>query len=159
VNLATTILRQERTFWGDIKNPYYVISLIPSQDASGSYAGTAMENSFAMLMAPDSSLDFGMKFVLAHEMFHAWNPAKLGEVDGSNPPYWFTEGFTDYYARLSLLRSGSITIDEYVNAINETYRSYMTSPVLHADAGVVRADFTAMPMFKGSRINVAACWL
>jgi predicted metalloprotease with PDZ domain len=141
VSLATTILRQERTFWRDIKNPYYLISLSPSEGTSGSYAGTALENSFAMLMAPGASLDFEMKFVLAHEIFHAWNPAKLGEVDGSNPPYWFTEGFTDYYARLSLLRSGSITLDEYVNAINEAYRSYMTSPVLRADAGVVRARF------------------
>ena len=43
--------------------------------------------------------------------------------------YWFSEGFTDYYAILLLLRAGLISLDEYVAAHNSFIKAYYTSPV------------------------------
>jgi predicted metalloprotease with PDZ domain len=78
VQLASKVLDEERSFWHDSGAPCYLISLLPSNDPPGSYAGSALEDSFTMFMGHGANLDFDVKFVLAHEMFHSWNPARLG---------------------------------------------------------------------------------
>ena len=130
-DLAAHVLSAEREFWNDRNAPHYLVTLMPIDAPSGEYAGTAVENGFLILMSSGTQLDFDFKFLLAHEMFHVWNPAQLGEVSSENPIYWLSEGFTDYYARLLLLRSSiitPITPQEYVNSINQTYSEYMASP-------------------------------
>jgi predicted metalloprotease with PDZ domain len=108
-DLAGHVLSAEREFWNDRNAPYYLVTLMPIDAPSGEYAGTAVENGFLMLMSSGTQLDFDIQFLLAHEMFHVWNPAQLGEMSSENPIYWFSEGFTDYYARLLLLRSSITT--------------------------------------------------
>jgi predicted metalloprotease with PDZ domain len=148
VQLASKVLDGERTFWQDSSAPYYLISLLPSNDAPGSYAGVALEDSFAMFMGHDANLGFDMKFVLAHEIFHSWNPARLGGLPGGVPPYWFVEGFTDYYARLLLLRAGLVTSDEYMRDLNASYYRYRTSPALQANDRSVQERFFVDPDFQ-----------
>ncbi|MCJ7617326.1 MAG: hypothetical protein MUO43_12405 [Desulfobacterales bacterium] len=66
-----------------------------------------------------------LKYLFAHELFHTWNTGKLGVRQ--NPEqliYWFSEGFTGYYARLLLLRAGLITIEEYVSDYNDKLIRY-----------------------------------
>jgi predicted metalloprotease with PDZ domain len=140
VELASKVLNAERGFWRD-SAPYYLISLLSSDDTQGSYAGAALENSFTMFMSGGAALDFDMKLVLAHEMFHSWNPARLGELPESNPPYWFVEGFTDYYARLLLVRAGLITSGEYIHELNAFYYRYRTSAVIQANDESVQRHF------------------
>src|SRR6267142_4038100 len=140
--LAAKVLGEERVFWHDFDAPHYLISLLPSEETPGSYAGTALENSFTMFMSQQAAkLDFDMKFVLAHEMFHSWNSGKLGEVPLDQPPFWLIEGFTDYYARALLQRAGLITMNEYVEDINSSYLHYRTSPVVSAKDQLVREQF------------------
>ncbi|HEY6826223.1 MAG TPA: hypothetical protein VI259_05165 [Gemmatimonadaceae bacterium] len=64
-----------------------------------------------------SALDADMSGLYAHEMFHAWNvkrlrPAELFpyRYDDAQPTswLWLSEGVTEYYATLALLRSGII---------------------------------------------------
>ena len=143
--LATQVIGQERGFWNDFDTSNYLLSLLPSDDARGSYAGTALENSFTMFMSRGAKLDFDMKFVMAHEMFHAWNSAQLGEVPAQDPPFWLIEGFTDYYARILLLRAGLISPKEYVEDLNSAYSHYRTSPVLTASGPSVREGFYVDP--------------
>ena len=71
---------------------------------------------------------------LAHELFHAWNPQRLGgfEVIGGVEDerlYWFSEGFTDYYASVLLLRAGLISLEDYVAGYNSLIKEYYTSPI------------------------------
>jgi predicted metalloprotease with PDZ domain len=66
--------------------------------------------------------------MLAHEMFHAWNPSRFGAYENDRL-YWFGEGFTDYYAFLLLLRAGLMSLEEYVAAHNAWIKAYYTSPV------------------------------
>jgi predicted metalloprotease with PDZ domain len=140
--LAAKVLGEERAFWHDFDAPYYLISLLPSEETPGSYAGTALENSFTMFMSQQAArLDFDMKFVLAHQMFHSWNSGKLGEVPAGQPPFWLIEGFTDYYARALLRRAGLISWPEYIEDTNSSYLHYRTSPVVSAKDQLVREQF------------------
>lgn len=59
----------------------------------------------------------------SHEYFHTWNvkrilPARFAPYDLTQENYtkqlWFFEGFTDYYDDLMLVRSGVITVLEYL---------------------------------------------
>jgi predicted metalloprotease with PDZ domain len=91
-------------------------------------------------MSSQTVLDFDTKFLLAHEMFHSWNAAKLGEVR-EETPYWFTEGFTDYYARTLLLRAGLISDEEYSRNVDSLYQEYRLSRVLHVTGKLARERF------------------
>lgn len=146
-DLAQRIVASEREFWHDTSIPFYLITLLPSDDAPGSYGGTALEDSFALFMTKNTTLDFNTKFLLAHEMFHSWNAVKLGEIR-QDPPYWFTEGFTDYYARLLLLRAGLITTEEYSRDLDSLYHEYLGSPVLHVTGKRAREQFFEDPYLQ-----------
>jgi len=139
-SLVQKILATERDFWHDTAIPSYVISLLPSDDAPGNYGGTALEDSFALFMSQNATLDFDTKFLLAHEMFHSWNAGKLGEIR-QETPFWFTEGFTDYYARLLLLRAGLISSEESARDVDSLYHEYLGSPVVHVTGRLVRERF------------------
>ncbi len=141
-DMVAGILSSERRFWHDFEAPNYLITVLPSDEAPGNYGGVAMEDSFAVFMSPVASLDFSIKFLLAHEMFHAWNVGRLGEVK-SDPPYWFSEGFTDYYARVLLLRAGLITESEYSADVQNAYREYLALPVLHTSGKAAQDGFLA----------------
>jgi predicted metalloprotease with PDZ domain len=134
------ILTTERSFWHDLDTPNYLVTMLPSDDTAGNYGGTAFEDSFAFFSGPSAKLDFQTRFLLAHEMFHSWNPGKLGEIR-SKTPFWFTEGFTDYYARKLLRRAGLATREEYESDIDEAYREYRNSPVVHATGAEVTSRF------------------
>jgi predicted metalloprotease with PDZ domain len=138
--MAQQILATERGFWHDTAIPTYLITLLPSDETPGSYAGTALEDSFALFMSTGATLDFNTKFLLAHEMFHGWNAGKLGEIH-EETPYWFTEGFTDYYARLLLLRAGLISEQESARDVDSQYHEYLRSPVLRATGKEARERF------------------
>ncbi len=142
--LAARVIAAEREFWKDDNSFRYLVALVPLDAPSGEYGGTAVENSFLMSMSPGTQLDGDVRFVLAHEMFHTWNPAQLGELR-QNPAYWFSEGLTDYYARLLLLRASLINREEYANEVNRAYFEYMTSPARNYSEKVVQAQYFAEP--------------
>lgn len=61
--------------------------------------------------------------VYAHEIFHSWNVKRLRPVDmwpynyeamQPTPWLWVSEGITDYYADLALVRGGVITATEFL---------------------------------------------
>ena len=85
-----------------------------------------------------------MAGITAHELFHAWNvkrirPAALWPYDYSEPQYtrlhWFTEGVTDYYADLTLVRAGLTSHEDFlaslsgtIERIENSYAATVTSP-------------------------------
>jgi predicted metalloprotease with PDZ domain len=61
--------------------------------------------------------------VYAHEIFHSWNVKRLRPIDmwpynysvmQPTPWLWVSEGITDYYADLALVRGGVITATEFL---------------------------------------------
>ncbi|MBA6152121.1 M61 family metallopeptidase [Gelidibacter maritimus] len=74
---------------------------------------------------------------VAHEFFHIWNverlrPKSLEPFDFSRAnmsgDLWFAEGFTSYYDDLSLVRSGIISREKYIQGLVRTFNYVWTSP-------------------------------
>jgi predicted metalloprotease with PDZ domain len=137
------IIKIERDFWRDYDVPYYLVTLLPLQDspASVNTGGTGLTNSFANFATRNVGLDH-FKYLLAHEYFHNWNSTKLGRLkEPDKLLYWFSEGFTDYYTYLLLLRGGLITLDDYTRQHNSRIREYYLSPVRTVNNQRVLQDF------------------
>ena len=84
--------------------------------------------------------------ITAHEIFHAWNvkrlrPAELVPYDYSRTQpttlLWVSEGITDYYADLALVRGGIITAEEFYDATATKIQNVAeTVPVALEDASL-----------------------
>jgi predicted metalloprotease with PDZ domain len=111
-----------------------------SQDA---YGGLEHKSSTALLCSPaDLPLkdkvrqsDDYLKFLglCSHEYFHLWNvkrlkPFVLKQSDLSAEAHtellWFFEGVTSYYDDLALLRSGVISLEQYLGLLAKTLTRY-----------------------------------
>jgi predicted metalloprotease with PDZ domain len=69
--------------------------------------------------------------VLAHEQFHHWLGEKIApKVEA--PMFWFTEGFTDYYAHLLNYHLGLISYEEFVDEIDNAVYKYYSSGKINA---------------------------
>ncbi len=124
-----TILRAERGFFGDdAEAPYLVTSQSTKPESGAAFHGTGKHQAFALAITSNMTLK-DIRILLAHEIFHAWNPQRLGEPIGP-AGYWFSEGFTDFYARRLMTREGLIEPADFVAAWNETLKDYGTSPVI-----------------------------
>ena len=63
---------------------------------------------FMLFLSHEDTFDAARVRLLAHEMFHHWNPRSMGPMsaDASESPQWFREGFTVYYEAAIPLRAG-----------------------------------------------------
>jgi predicted metalloprotease with PDZ domain len=75
--------------------------------------------------------------VTAHEIFHAWNVKRLRPADmvpyrydRSEPTVWLwvSEGITDYYADLALVRGGVITPDQFLGQTADKIAKVAAAP-------------------------------
>ncbi len=75
--------------------------------------------------------------LLSHEYFHLWNvkrikPAVFLPYNLSTPALtrqlWMVEGFTAYYDDLALLRSGVITVPQYLECLEKTITRVTEAP-------------------------------
>lgn len=82
--------------------------------AVGNFDGGLEHRASTVIATPDTS-HLGIDDLAAHEYFHAWNvkqirPVELGPFDYTQPvrtsSLWFSEGVTDYYAKITTYRSG-----------------------------------------------------
>lgn len=79
----------------------------------------------------------GFLSLVAHEFFHLWNvkrirPDALGPFDYTKENYtkllWVAEGFTDYYARLTLRRAGLITEQDFLKENAKAFQALQATP-------------------------------
>lgn len=75
--------------------------------------------------------------LVSHEFFHAWSvrrmrPAALADYDYEREMYtrelWLAEGLTSYFDNLLLLRSGRISVDEFLMLLAAEFHKYETTP-------------------------------
>lgn len=104
----------------------------------------------ATLVVPHRSLGGGdpydeLLYVIAHEMFHAWNarrlrPAEQVPYDFMRPQparsLWITEGLTEYYAHRAMYLSGRWTRARYFERLGEE----ATRAVVSATRGTTLED-------------------
>lgn len=134
------ILRAERGFFGDAQDaPFLVTAQSLTVENGSTFSGTGKHQAFAMAVTPNLTLD-DVRVLLAHEIFHSWNPRRLGKPIGARG-YWFSEGFTDFYARRLMMRERLITPQAFVAAWNETLLAYGTSAVIAMPGEEAAAKF------------------
>ncbi len=149
-DLCASIVTAEREFFSDFDFPHYLVSLLPVGkyiEGGHSIGGTGLTNSFAMFMMPGKKNTLpspnGRRVarVLAHEMFHHWNGNSFALAEPEQLAYWFSEGFTDFYARRILHRARIADDADFVAQLNEKLEDYQTSKVVSAPATRILADF------------------
>jgi predicted metalloprotease with PDZ domain len=156
------VLAAEREFWGDYDFLYYLVTLKPFEVQGGSSDGSAFTNAFWLYLPRGQTFSYGVQYLLAHESFHAWNPHKMGvlrEPEASEK--WFSEGFTVYYADLLLMRSGLLSLPEYIERMNRRIRDYESSPVknLSNKEVVTRYKEESVNQLPYVRGPILALWL
>lgn len=141
---------QRETFWqwtrdmmppmhavfGEMPWDTYTILLIFDQDFPG---GSALEheNSHVGIYNPRFIGNPLLASITAHEIFHAWNvkrlrPAEMVPYDYSRPQpttlLWVSEGITDYYADLALVRGGIVPAQLFYEITQGKIRNVAASP-------------------------------
>ncbi len=130
-NMVETVVKAVRDFWNDYDFPYFLVTLIPT-DNEQSKGGTGLTNSFETFVSTDHESAGDLKFLLAHELFHTWNGRKIQREEPEELVYWFSEGFTNYYTRLILLRNKLITLEDYISDYNQVIKEYYFSPAINS---------------------------
>ena len=103
--------------------------------------GSALEhqNSHVGIYATAMIGSLTLPLVTAHEQFHAWNVKRLRPADmvpyrydrpQPTPWLWLSEGVTDYYADLALLRSGVAKEPVFYGVTNSKLQSVAAVPAV-----------------------------
>jgi len=133
------IVKTQRSFFNDHDFPYYVISLIEGNDTN-SMGGTRLYDSFAAYL-PKGMKHLDYYILFAHEHLHNWLGGKIHNNGRDSLDYWWSEGFTDYYARVLALRSGGISLEEFIDECNQILRNYYLSPVINQPNTTIKNSY------------------
>ncbi len=166
---AIAIIESERKFFGEESQPWYLVSVHGGRRNNSKVnlgGGTGLTNSFAMFVTPD--LDFGnaeqreqFRWVVAHEYFHQWNGLKLRvaslphQNSDDTSLYWFSEGFTEFYAMRLLTRAGLQTPRRSLDVLDFKLKRYSNNSKRNLSAAAVGplfysdADADQIPYLRG----------
>ena len=61
--------------------------------------------------------------LVAHEICHIWNGKA---IDFSTQEYWFSEGFTEYSSKISCVRLGIISEDDFLRDLERKWELYLS---------------------------------
>ena len=114
----------------------YTTLLVFSQEVGG---GSALEhsNSHVGIYNPGFIGNPLLASITAHEIFHAWNVKRLRPADmwpydydqpQETPWLWVSEGITDYYADLALVRGGVIDSAAFLGLTGEKMAQIAAAP-------------------------------
>ncbi len=131
------VVQTQRNFFDDHSDPWYLVTLTPNSvgpPGSMSLGGTALTNCFALYCSPNLSLDrrspHSMRtlLLLSHEYFHNWNGLKIPTASEDPSTYWFSEGFTNFYARRQLYLAGLMSGDALAGELSQAVQAYDANP-------------------------------
>lgn len=145
--LKKTISTQ-REFWADNNFRYYTVIMTPtitqfdSLYSGQSIVGSGLKNGFMIESSNNPFNDFGtMIYIFNHEMMHDWIGGKI-PMRNEELNYWFSEGFTDYYAFKNRLRNKSITSKEWTENFNrDVIKAHWQNPEKNKANYCIKDDF------------------
>lgn len=150
-DLIERVITVEREFVDDFADPYFLVTVVPTgarATAKGfGSGGTGLTNCFALSLAPGITAGPGsphqdrIVHLLAHEYFHTWNGGEITIEGAEELAYWFSEGFTDFYASRLLRRAGLIDDTKWGTRLNETLKKFWLSPVATEPATTIQREF------------------
>lgn len=121
-----SIVGQQRDFWKDNNSESTTVTLIKTfencpneNNCLNSCEGRGLTNSFATYCSDNlMTTNERLNWLFAHELFHHWVGSTIVN-ESEEMEYWFSEGFTDYFAYKLLLRSGILSLEDFIAKINE----------------------------------------
>lgn len=129
--LKKTILIQ-RDFTNDHDFPHFVVILLKNTVTEGIVGGVTGMLYNKVLSMTITDVDIKNKSMilggLSHELFHAWMGNKIQITSPQGDTQWFLEGLNDFYGWQLAIKSGIITVKDYLNYYNELLEEYMISP-------------------------------
>ncbi|WP_084419824.1 M61 family metallopeptidase [Henriciella litoralis] len=129
---ALAVLSEAAALFEDDVFKDYFVALLPLPDLPDGSAviGTGLTRSFLLLATQNAEAE-NLTHTIVHEILHEWITRRMGETDEDTDPerMWFTEGFTEYYTQIVLLKSGLIDLDSFVSNLNDMVEAYLNSPV------------------------------
>lgn len=131
----------------------YVISLLSNK--YGLTRGEGLLNGFTSYLPEDMSLE-EYACHIAHENFHRWVGITIPLTKHNHT--WFFEGFTDYIASLSALRTGFWSFDYFLKALNRKLLVSNLSPLTHLSWKAIKSieefnyEFSRVPYQRGFMI-------
>src|ERR1035437_4465433 len=135
----------EAAVFADRPRSRYDIMQIADSSSAGVSALEPEKSNVGMVGSSYVNEDF-VPSVYAHEIFHAWNVKRLRPLDmwpyryemmQPTPWLWMSEGVTDYYADLALVRGGVITVTGFLEKTGAKIEHVdKTVPVALTDASL-----------------------
>jgi predicted metalloprotease with PDZ domain len=114
--LRRMIPPQVAVFGGEVPWDTYTILQVADTSYAGA-SGLEHQNSHVDVLTPRALGSDFLPSLYAHEIFHAWNVKRLRpqelwpyayDREQPTPLLWISEGITDYYADLALVRGGVV---------------------------------------------------
>lgn len=136
------IVRYHRMFWNDFENDSYVISLTPVDLPPPFLMGTGLSRSFIAFAVNDDTFRGRFKYLMSHEFFHHWLGNKIKMASPEFAHAWFSEGFTEYYSYKSLVKSGLISREDFVDEIIKIRENHESSRVKENPNEFIEQFFT-----------------
>ncbi|MFO0838600.1 MAG: hypothetical protein U1D55_08715 [Phycisphaerae bacterium] len=144
-DMADAIVGGQCRFMGEKDFPEFLVLAVPVGTAVGEgeshLAGVGLYHSFVLFVAPQSRLTDGVEQLFAHELFHFWNGRLLEAAEPEGLVYWFTEGFTDYYAMRILFESGRWDAATFAKWTNRHIREYVCNPAIRASNDEIQREY------------------
>lgn len=109
-------------FFKDTGTSYRIFARRNPYPSSG---GSGWTRSFVFAYGSNGANAEDQKLLLAHEMVHNW--PRLDDNDLSDTA-WYSEGTAEYYTAVLSYRSKLITLEKFVQVVNEYTEEYLTNP-------------------------------
>jgi predicted metalloprotease with PDZ domain len=135
------ITREQHALFGswpfEAKEYHHLYLLLPFNLRHAVEHTTSAMYTLPQSVATSATSFGGLYGITSHEFWHIWNvktirPAALYPYDYSREQYtglhWFTEGVTDYYTNLTLVRAGILTLQQYLDELSKTLNLLHTLP-------------------------------
>lgn len=163
VSAVERVLSAHNSFFGDYPLTRQTVVLV--EGTPNSSGGTVTPGVIAVYPDPTDSLKGESSPTLrliSHEHFHVW-AEKLRVSDDHAEGYykWFTEGFADYYADLTLYRTQLADDSAFVEAMNRQIRRYFANPfAFTATADTLNLKYWSgeyynkLPYYKGALVGL-----
>jgi predicted metalloprotease with PDZ domain len=122
--------------FGEVPWDTYTIQMVFADDFPGAAALEHQNSHLGIYVTAAIGSPF-LPAIVAHEIYHAWNvkrlrPAQLEPYDYGRaqptPLLWVSEGITDYYADLALVRGGVVSKQAFYRGTSGKIRSEASSP-------------------------------
>lgn len=157
------IVFSQKSFWNDRSKNYFTVIISPYFNVNDnlrdylSISGQGLKNSFCIQCTNhlDNKID-PLKQTMYHEMLHFWMNGKI-RMKNENLNYWFSEGFTDYYANKIRLQNGDLNIYQWLEWINiDVLKAHQNNPEKNQPNYVIQdrlwenQNFDKLPYRRGA---------